>query len=507
MYTKVYSFDLAGIDTRLIEIEVSIRQGLSQFSIIGLGDRAINEARERIICAVRSAELNYYPKHMVVNLAPACVAKAGTHLDLPIAVGYLAASGQIKSPHPSLAFIGELNLNGEIRPVSFLRSLLLDLDASRIKKVYVPRENFQHLEVPAATLEIVPVADLKELVSLLKGKRAAHSTIPNDLSEVSEAKYEELAHIQGNYLAKRALTLAAVGGHNMLFRGVAGVGKSMLARALIGILPPLSSQNHAILTKIYETSGQLKHFQLLPSTPPLRAPHSATTVQGMIGGGSMPRPGEASLAHSGVLLLDEAPQFSRQVIDSLRQPLDEGIIQMVRQKSRVVFPAQFQLVMTMNPCPCGNLGAEGKRCTCNVQQLNAYRNKIATPILDRTDIGVQIFKADLNTGNSKKTPTSAEVKAKVLHAREFANAGRKQKKANAWLDAHQLDASRGIIDSGIKIYAKESLVKLNLSWRRYHHTMRLALTIADFELRQIERNDIDEALALQMGLLNYAEGG
>ncbi len=428
MLTKIRSIANIGLETVPVDVEVDVASaGFPGFTIVGLPSKAVEEARERVKTAIINSGLDFPPRKITVNLAPADLPKDGAAYDLPIALGVLLASGQLGPLAPSKAegfFYGELSLDGTLRPTKGILLLALFASKTKYSSIFVPAESSKEASV-VGNIKVFGVKTLSDLVRHLSG---AQAITPLSFSKVKTGKYlfteYDLAEVAGQEQAKRALIIAASGGHNLLMYGPPGTGKTMLSRALPGILPPLTTEESLEVTRIYSVSGLLPVGQPLITKRPFRSPHHGISTAGMIGGGSNPLPGEVSLSHLGVLFLDEMPEFQRSIIESLRQPMEDGNVEIVRVAGHVKYPASFTLVAAINPCPCGYLGHPKRNCTCSPKQIAKYKHKISGPILDRIDLFVQVGvveteKLAITTDSQKQRLSSKEARKQVLRAREM----------------------------------------------------------------------------------------
>lgn len=421
------SAHLFGLEAQPITIEVDVSSGLYSFSIIGLPDKAIDESKDRIIAALKNTGL-HNPKtenHKVtVSLLPANVKKEGSYFDVPIAITYLVASKQLKIPKDIGWFVGELSLTGEIMPIMGVLSIAECAKSNGIKSLYVPQHNVKEASL-VKDLNVYGCNTLKDLVLHLGGTiEGIDEVISLSPEPYTEIIYEEpltlldFKDVQGQALAKRALEIAAAGGHNIALYGPPGTGKTMLAKAFTGILPPLSSDEALAVTRIHSATSPKTN---IITHPPFRSPHHTSSYVSLVGGGTSPRPGEVTLAHMGVLFLDEFPEFDKKVIESLREPLEEGSIHVSRAKGTFLFPASCTLVASMNPCPCGYMGSPIKRCICKPSDIDKYARKLSGPIMDRIDMWVSVQHVDFDTlSNTKENEGSKDVRKRVINARNFA---------------------------------------------------------------------------------------
>ncbi len=414
MIARAVTHALVGLDPRRVEVEAHIQNGVPAFTIVGLADRACQEARERVKSGIISAELEFPGRRVTVNLAPAELRKEGSGFDLPIALAVLAASKQV--PRAELerhAAVGELALDGRLRRVGGVLAVAEGARRMGLERLLCPPESAT--EAALAGVEPVPIRHLADAVAYLRGELVPDPVLPP--RRYAAASVPDLADVRGQERARRALEIAAAGGHNLLFGGPPGTGKTMLSRRLPGILPPLEPEAALEVTRIHSVAGLLPPEHPLIETPPFRAPHHSASTAAIVGGGPGLRPGEASLAHRGVLLLDELAEFARPSLEALRQPLEDGAVAIARAAGRVVFPASFQLVATMNLCPCGARGDPAIECTCSAQRLARYRDKLSRALLDRFDLVVAVPRARAAELAGDRGEASAVVRERVVAAR------------------------------------------------------------------------------------------
>ena len=482
MLAIVQSAALFGIEAQRVRVEVDVSAGgLPTTILVGLPDASVRESRDRIDSAIRNSGIEFQKRRVTVNLSPADVRKVGSAFDLPIALGMLAAAGL--APREGLertVVVGELSLDGAVRPVRGILPIATQARRDGVERLLLPDANAGEAAIVDG-LGVLPVSSLDEAVAVLAG-RSGRTAAPAGNPAVAAPSAPDLADVRGQALARRALEVAAAGGHNLLFVGPPGAGKSMLARRLPGILPPLTTDEAIEVTTIHSVAGLLPPGGGLVTTPPFRAPHHTASDVALAGGGAIPRPGEISLAHNGVLLLDEAAEFARHVLDALRQPLEEGAVQVSRAARTVVFPARFLLAATTNPCICGYFGEPARPCRCSPQQIARYRSRLSGPLLDRIDLGVRVPALPFRemTG-TEAGEASAEVRRRVAAARETQrarNRGSDGAPVNARLQGRALSRHCALDPAGLRILDAASR-RFRLSARSCHRLMKVARTIAD----------------------------
>ncbi|HVE13617.1 MAG TPA: YifB family Mg chelatase-like AAA ATPase [Elusimicrobiota bacterium] len=481
MLAELRSAAVNGIDGFLVAVELDLANGLPSFTTVGLPDSCVREARERVVAALRNSGFDFPCRRVTVNLAPGRVRKAGTHFDLPIGLGALVASGQVETAAWSAAycFIGELALDGSLRPVPGVLPMAAAARRAGLRGIVLPAANAR--EAGAAGIAVHPVSSLREAAELLRREEAPPPAgRPADEPEAERAGAGDLADVRGQALAKRAVELAAAGGHNLLMIGPPGSGKSMLARRLPDLLPPLDEEEAIEVSKIFSVCGLLPAGAGLLRAAPFRAPHHTATLPSLVGGGARCRPGEVSLAHKGVLFLDELPEFSRRLLEALRQPLEERRVCVVRSRESVEYPADFLLVAAMNPCPCGFLGHRSRPCRCPLASSKAYRARLSGPLLDRLDLRVEVAALEFAQWAAPAPARSAEEGTKA--ARERVLAARARAKARGGLNARlgpeavRLHCAMG---AGVRGLAEQAARRFALSARALDRLLRVSRTLAD----------------------------
>ncbi|MFA4916077.1 MAG: YifB family Mg chelatase-like AAA ATPase [Syntrophales bacterium] len=499
MIVKVISTTVIGIDSYPVDVEVDISAGLPRFSTVGLPDVAVRESKDRIKAAIKNSGYRFPRNHVTVNLAPADIKKEGTGFDLPIAVGILAAEGIIKSDLlPDYVLTGELSLDGRIKGVHGVISVAFQAKETGIKGIIVPSENALEAAMVEA-IDVVPVETLSDVVEFLNGNREIEP-LKIDIAEVFKNNLHypfDFDEIRGQDQAKRALEVAAAGGHNIIMVGPPGSGKTMLAQRLSTILPDLSLEEAIETTKIFSVAGLLEKRDSLLGTRPFRAPHHTVSDAGLVGGGHIPKPGEISLAHHGILFLDELPEFKKNVLEALRQPLESGSVTITRSSIAATYPAKFMLVAAMNPCPCGYYGDPHRACRCAPQHIHQYQARISGPLLDRIDIHIEVPSIryrDLTgryTGESSGIIKDRISRARVIQKNRFNGQGIL---LNARMSDRQI-REYCIIDGDSRKLIEMAIDRLGFSARAYTRILKVARTIADIEgERDIRSCHVAEAI-------------
>ncbi|MDH3733615.1 MAG: YifB family Mg chelatase-like AAA ATPase [Gemmatimonadota bacterium] len=488
MVQKVDTAAVTGLDVRRVKVEVAITRGTPMIQIVGLAQSAVREGRERIRAAVSQIGLHVPGLRITVNLAPADIRKDGSAFDLPITVGILTAAGTIPADRiRGTIIVGELGLDGRLRPIRGALPIALHAgDSTDAERLIVPAEN--EVEARSAPdLDVIGAATLTEVLDFLRnGARPPQRPRRRAPASRPARNAPDLSSVRGQLAAKRALEIAAAGGHNLLMRGSPGAGKTSLARCLPGILPPLERREAVQVTAIHSVAGTLGPDRGLMVERPFRAPHHSISEAGLVGGGSIPRPGEASLAHCGVLFLDELPEFGRGALESLRQPLEEGAIHLVRAQASATFPARFTLVAAMNPCPCGRLYESGTGCECPPGRVQAYQRRLSGPLLDRIDMHVDVPPVTWGELASPVTESSASVRERVVAAMK-ARPHIRSDREDPVRDPRLTSESRALLRAAID--------RVSLSARGVHRTIRVARTIASLEgTDAIEESAVAEAI-------------
>lgn len=481
---RVLSFALQGITAKKVEVEVNLSRGLPSFSIVGLPEAAVRESRERVESSIRNLGFEFPVKKITVNLAPADIKKEGTALDLPIALGILGASGQIdQAGLKDTLIMGELALDGKVRRIKGALPASILAGEQDISRMLVPYHNSREAGV-VQKASIYPVKHLSDCVKIFKeGFQNPFKINIDEFFNESSKSTLNFSEVKGQQTARRALEVAVAGGHNVLMIGPPGSGKTMLARRIPTILPKISLQEAIESTKIHSVTGTLPHSRPLITERPFRSPHHTISYAGLIGGGTYPQPGEVSLAHNGVIFLDELPEFKRNVLEVLRQPLEDGVVTISRAKSTITYPARFMLVAAMNPCPCGYFGDQYRQCTCTPSKIDRYRSKISGPLLDRIDMHLNLPRVKYeDMVDMKKGEKSEDIRKRVEKAREIQALRYKEDKIyfNAHLYSNKIKEYCKINKESENILST-AMEKYGFSARAFDRILKMARTIADLE--------------------------
>jgi len=500
MLAKLTSLSTIGISAQLIEVEVDLHRGMPSFTVVGLGDAAVQESRERVRSAVKNSDYRFPMERITVSLAPADLRKTGPAFDLPIALGILSATGVLPELPSDAVFVGELALDGSLRSTQGILPMALAAESLGIKQMFVPVHNAAEAAL-ADNVKVFAIKNLRELVGHLLGTEPLTPTPTVDFADYLDDSEQapDFAGVRGQEQAKRALEIAAAGAHNLLMCGAPGAGKTLMANALRGILPPLQKDEAMQVAQVYSVAGMLDNSKPLSALRPFRAVHHTASAVAVVGGGARPKPGEITLAHKGILFLDELPEFPTQTLEVLRQPLEDRKVTISRAQGNLELPADFTLIAAMNPCPCGyhNVPDTERSCRCSDTQVQRYQRRISGPLLDRFDLYVDIAPVKFDKLSGERDGESSEIisqRVQQARARQAERLANEKINTNSEMNTDQLEAHCKINEQS-KALLEQAVHQFQLSARGYHRVLKVARTIADLSAdEQIEVQHIAEAL-------------